>query len=93
METLSLVKGVWYTSERELPVICRIAEQELSFEVHSLKLQLDWGARTTEAILGAWKCKVQTYSAVKIKFSAVTYGPGLCIHGKRAVDTFLQSIR
>jgi len=51
-----LIEEVWYTSERELPVICRIAEQKLAFEVHSLKLQLDYGARTTEPILGSWKC-------------------------------------
>jgi hypothetical protein len=37
---LSLFKEVWYTREWELAVICRIAEQKLSFEVHSLKLQL-----------------------------------------------------
>jgi len=55
---LSLFEEVWYTNELELPVICRIAEQKLSIEVHSLKLQLDCGARTTEAILGSWKCKV-----------------------------------
>jgi len=48
---LSLFEEVWYTSEQELLVICRITEQKLSFEVHSLKLQLDYGARTTEAIL------------------------------------------
>jgi hypothetical protein len=50
---LSLFEEVWYTSERELPVICIIAEQKLSSEVDSLKLQLDYGARTTEAILGS----------------------------------------
>ena len=53
---LSLFEEVWNTRERELPAICRIAEQKLSFEVHSLKLQLDYGARTTEAILGFGKC-------------------------------------
>jgi hypothetical protein len=53
---LSLFEEVWYTRERELPVICRVAESKLSFEVHSLKLQLDYGARTTEAILGFGKC-------------------------------------
>jgi len=53
---LGLFEEVWYTRERELLVICRIAEQKLSFEVHSLKLQLDYGARTTEAILGSGKC-------------------------------------
>jgi len=42
---------VWYTSKRELPVICRITKQMLSFEAHSLKLQLEYGAQTTEAIL------------------------------------------
>jgi len=41
---LSLFKEVRYTSEQDLPVICRIAEQKLSFEVHSLKQQLDYGA-------------------------------------------------
>jgi len=46
---LSLFEEVWYTSEWELPVICTIAEQKLSFEVHSLNLQLDYGARTMEA--------------------------------------------
>jgi len=49
----SLFEEVWYTCEQELPVICRIAEQKLSIEVHSLKLQLEYGARTTEAILGS----------------------------------------
>ena len=53
---LSLFEEVWYTREWELPVICRIAEQKLSIEVHSLKLQFDYGARTTEAILGFGKC-------------------------------------
>ena len=53
---LSQFEEVWYTRERELPVICRIAEQKLSFEVHSLKVQLDYGARMTEAILGSGKC-------------------------------------
>ena len=55
---LSLFEEVCYTSERQSLVICKIAKQKLSFEVHSLKLQLDYGARTTEAILGCWKCKV-----------------------------------
>jgi hypothetical protein len=41
---VGLFEEVWYTSERDFPVICRIAEQKLSFEVHSLKLQLDYGA-------------------------------------------------
>ena len=53
---LSLFKEVWYTREQELPVICRIAEQKLLCEVDSLKLQLDYEARTTEAILGSGKC-------------------------------------
>ena len=44
-----------YTGERELLVICRVAEQNLSFEVYSLKTQPDYGERTTEAILGPWK--------------------------------------
>jgi hypothetical protein len=86
---LSLFEEVWYTRERELPVICRIAEQKLSFEVHSLKLQLDYGARTTEAILGSWKCKVRTHFLVKIQLSVETYRPEQCIYGKRVVDTFL----
>ena len=83
---------VWYTSEQDLPVICRIAEQKLSVEVHSLKLQLDYGARTTEAILESWKCQVRTYFLVKIQLSVVTYRPGLCIYCKHVVDTFLQWI-
>jgi hypothetical protein len=53
---LSLFEEVWYTRERELLVICRIAEQTLSFEVHSVKRQLNYGARTTDAILGCGKC-------------------------------------
>jgi len=36
--------------------MCRIAEQKLSFEVHSLKPQLDYGAQTTEDIVGSGKC-------------------------------------
>jgi hypothetical protein len=75
-------------SERDLPVICRIAEQKLSFEVHSFKLQLDYGVRKTEAILGFWKYKIRTYFLVKIQLSEVPYRPGLCIYGKRVVDTF-----
>jgi len=47
---------VWYTREWELPVICRVAESKMSFEVYSVKLQFDYGARTTEAILGSGKC-------------------------------------
>jgi hypothetical protein len=86
---LSLFEEVWNTRERELPAICRIAEQKLSFEVHSLKLQLDYGARTTEAILGSWKCKVRTHFLVKIQLSVETYRPEQCIYGKRVVDTFL----
>ena len=89
---LSLFEEVWYTRERELPVVCRIAEQKLSFEVHSLKLQLDYGARTTEAIVASCKYKVRTYFLVKIQLSVETYRPGLCIYGKRGVDTFLQRI-
>ena len=46
---------MWYTSELELPVICGVAAQTVSFEVHSLKLQLDYGARTTASIVGSWK--------------------------------------
>jgi hypothetical protein len=89
---LSLFEEVWYTSERDLPVICRIGEQKLSFEVHSLKLQLDYGAQMTEAILGCWKCKVQTYFLLKIQLSVITYRPGLCIYCKCVVETVLQRI-
>jgi len=53
---VSLFEEVWYTGERELPVICRVAVQKLYYEVHTLKLQLDYGAQTTEAILGSWTC-------------------------------------
>jgi hypothetical protein len=49
---------VWHTSQWELLVICRIAEQKLSFEVHTVKLQLDYGVRTTDAMLASWECKV-----------------------------------
>jgi hypothetical protein len=63
---LSLFEEVWCTSERDLPVICLIAEQKLSCEVHSLKLQLNYGAGMAEAILGCSKYKVQTYFSVKI---------------------------
>jgi len=87
---LSLFEEAWYTSERDLLVICRIAEQKLSWDVHSLKLQLDYGAQTTEAVLESWKCKVRTYFLVKIQLSVVTYRPGLCMYGKRVVDTLLQ---
>jgi len=38
------MKEVWYTGERELPVIGRVAEQKLSLGISSLKLQLDFGA-------------------------------------------------
>jgi hypothetical protein len=55
---LSLFEKVWYTSKRDLLVIWRITEQKLFFEVNSLKQQIDYGAQTTEAILGFWKCKV-----------------------------------
>jgi len=89
---LNLFEEVWNTSERDLPAICRIAEQKLSFDVHSLKLQLEYGARMTEAILGSWKWKVRTYISVKIQLSVVTYRPGLCNYGKRVVDTVLQRI-
>jgi len=64
---------VWYTSKRELPVIWRIAEQKLSVVVHPLKLQLDYGAWTTEAILEYGKCNVRTYILVIIQWSLVTY--------------------
>ena len=81
-----------YRGERELPVICRIAEQKLSIEGHSCKLQLKYGALTTEATLGSGKCTVWTYFLVKIKLSVVTYCTWLCIYSKRVVDTFLQRI-
>jgi len=48
---LSLFEEGWYTREWELPGICRIAEQKLSIEVHCLKLQLNYRAQITEAIL------------------------------------------
>jgi hypothetical protein len=50
-----LFEAVQYTSVQELLVICRVAEQKLCFEMHSLKQQLDDGARTTKAISGSWK--------------------------------------
>jgi hypothetical protein len=87
---LSLFEEVWYTWEWDWPVICGIAEQKLSVDVHSLKLQLDYGARMAEAIVGSWKWKVRTYFSVKIQLSVVTYRPGLCIYGKHVGDTFLQ---
>jgi len=43
----------------------------------------------TEAIFGSWKYKVQTHFLVNIQLSVVTHRPGLCIYGKRVVDTFL----
>jgi len=89
---LNWFEEVRYTSEHELPVICRIAEQKLSCEVHSLKLPLDYGAHTTDAVLGSWKCNVWTYFLVKIQSSVVTYHPGQCIYSKHMVDTFLQRI-
>ena len=89
---LSLLDKVWYTSEWELPVICRIAEQKLSVEVHFLTMQLDYKAQMTEAIVGSWKCTVRTYFLVKIQLYVVTYDPGLSIYGKRGADTFLQWI-
>ena len=89
---LSLFDRVWYTSERDSPVICRIAEQKLSFEIHTLKQQLDYGARMTEAIWESWKCKVRSHFLVNIQFSVVTYRLGLCISGKHVVDTILQRI-
>jgi hypothetical protein len=39
-----------------LLVFCRIVEQTLSAEGHSLKLQLDCEAKMSDAILGARKC-------------------------------------
>jgi hypothetical protein len=53
---LSLFEEAWYTKEQEMLVIGRIAEKKLSFEVHFLKLQLDDGARRTQAVLGSEKC-------------------------------------
>jgi hypothetical protein len=64
------------TSEQELPVICRIAEQKLSIDGHSLKLQLNYGAQTTEAILESWKCKVRTYFEVKLQLFVISNRPG-----------------
>jgi len=64
----------------------------MSFEVHSLKLQLDNGAQTTEAIVRCWKCMVQTHFLVRIQSSVGTYRPGQCIYGKRVVDTLFQRI-
>ena len=52
---LSLFEEVWYTGQWELPVTCRVAEQKLSFEISSLKLQLDFVAQTIDAISGSWK--------------------------------------
>jgi hypothetical protein len=46
---LRLFKEVRYPCEWDLPVICRIAKQKLSFKVHCLKQQLDYGVQTTEA--------------------------------------------
>jgi hypothetical protein len=92
VENISLFEEVWYTSERELPVICTIAEQKLTFEVHSLKLQLHYAAWRTEAILASGKCKVRTHILVKIQLSVVTYCPGQCIYGKHVVETFPQTI-
>jgi len=89
---IRLFEEGWYTSERELPVICRIAEPKLSFEVHRLKLQLDYGAQTTEAIVGSWKCKVRIHILVKIQLRVGAYRPGQCIYGKRVVGTLLQRI-
>jgi hypothetical protein len=89
---LSLFEEVWYRSEQDLPVICRIAEQKLSVEVHSRKLQLNYTVRMTEAILGSLKCNIRTYILVKIQLSVVTYHRGLCIYGKRVVHTFFQRI-
>jgi len=83
---------VWYTSEWQLPVISRIAEQKRSFEVQSLKQLLEYEARTTEAIVRSWKCKVRRYFLVKTQFSVVTYCPGLCIYIEGGVDTFFQQI-
>jgi hypothetical protein len=42
---VSTLKVIWYTSEWELPVICSVADAKLSFEVHSLRLQLDLDAQ------------------------------------------------
>ena len=54
---LSLFEEVWYTGERELPVISRVAEQKLVFGISSRKLQLDFGARMKSAISESWKCR------------------------------------
>jgi hypothetical protein len=60
--------------------------------MHSLKQQLDDGARTTKAISGSWKWTVRIYFLVKIQLRVIMYHPRLCSYGKRVVDTFLQRI-
>jgi len=87
-----LFEEVSHTGERELLVVSRISEQMLSFEVQSLKLQLNYGAKMTETILGSWKCKVGTYFLDQIQRSVVTYRPVLRIYGKRVVDNILERI-
>ena len=52
---LSLFEEVGYTGELELPVVCKFAVQRLASGVHSLKLQLEYGARTTDAIIESWR--------------------------------------
>jgi hypothetical protein len=89
---LSLFEEVSYTREQELLAISRIAEQKLSFEVHSLKLQLNYEAQTREAISGYWKGKVRTHFLVKIQLSVETDHPGQCIHSKHVVDTIFHWI-
>jgi hypothetical protein len=89
---LSLFEEVWSTRERELLVNCRIAEHKLSFEVHTLNLQLDYGVRTTEAILETGKCICLNILFSQNPVKCRNLSPRLCIYGKRVVDTFLQSI-
>jgi len=75
-----------------LPVIYSIAKQKLSFDLHSPKLQQDYGAQTTVAIVGSWKWKVRKYIIVKIQLWVVTDRQQLGINGKRVVDIFLERI-
>jgi hypothetical protein len=89
---LRLFEEVRYTSELELLLICTVAEQMLSLQVHSLKLQLDDGVWISEVNVGYWKCKVQTYFSVHIQLYVVTHCPGLYIYGKHLVDVFHQKI-
>jgi hypothetical protein len=79
---VSLLEEVWYTRERELANICRIVEQKLLFEVHSLQVQFDYEVRNIDAILGCGKCIGRNIRVTQ----------NLCIYNKRVVDIFLQRI-